>query len=272
MLIDLTYHCSMGCTHCLSDCKPDGRHMPYPILEDTLEFCDKYAAPAVHFSGGEIFEHPDIIKILDRIGEFYEQRERKGLSSFPTTLITNGKALASNTDYQEAVKALQKRLGKNKMILQVTNDPRFYPVGLNQKEKYCLRKLGAEIDTVPNNPTDNTKCLYPQGRALENFPKNNWNTVGPKCGNLRLWVHYYHITRFEKLIQMLTAAQKYCTPTIAPDGSIKLGESALCPSVASIYDSNEEIIDKINHFDCHQCKIPFEILKNANPIIYNIIN
>ena len=27
-----------------------------------------------------------------------------------------------------------------------------------------------------------------------------------------------------------------CVPVIAPDGSIKLGESALCPPVASIYD------------------------------------
>lgn len=27
MLVELTYACKMDCTHCLSDCKPDGEHM-----------------------------------------------------------------------------------------------------------------------------------------------------------------------------------------------------------------------------------------------------
>ena len=34
----------------------------------------------------------------------------------------------------------------------------------------------------------------------------------------------------------LLSKGKMCVPVIAPDGSIKLGESALCPPVASIYD------------------------------------
>lgn len=52
MMIDLTYHCSMGCTHCLSDCKPDGKHMPYSVFEDVLAFVDRYHIPTFHISGG----------------------------------------------------------------------------------------------------------------------------------------------------------------------------------------------------------------------------
>lgn len=56
MLIDLTYRCSMGCNHCMSDCKPDGTDMAPEILEDVLAFCKKNEVPSLIFSGGEMFE------------------------------------------------------------------------------------------------------------------------------------------------------------------------------------------------------------------------
>lgn len=271
MIIDLTYHCSMGCSHCMSDCRPDGNHMPYEILEDALSFCDKYAVNAVHFSGGEMFEHPDILRILDRIGAFFEQRELKGIQSLPIVLITNGRILSKSAEHQAAVRDLQKRIGIKKVLVQVTDDPRFYPAPLTEKEKYDLRKLGAIVDRIPGNPADATKCLYPQGRAVKNFPDSNWNTAGPKCGNLRLMVKYYGVKRFSDLVRLMTAFQKMCIPEIAPDGSIKLGESALCPPVASIYDPETEIMRKIETCDCHQCKIAFEILKTTKQEVYKIL-
>ena len=36
MLVEVTYACKMGCTHCLSDCKPDGEHMTLEVFEDVL--------------------------------------------------------------------------------------------------------------------------------------------------------------------------------------------------------------------------------------------
>ena len=71
---------------------------------------------------------------------------------------------------------------------------------------------------------------------------------------------------------MLLAHGRVCTPVIAPDGSIKVGESALCPSVASIYDSDSEIISKISKSGCRACKIPWKILEASNPAAYNILN
>lgn len=69
------------------------------------------------------------------------------------------------------------------------------------------------------------------------------------------------------LIESLSKG-KMCVPVIAPDGSIKLGESALCPPVASIYDTEDVIIDKIKHFHCRQCKIAWQKLKENIPIAY----
>ena len=45
MLVELTYACSMGCTHCMSDCKSNGEHMPVKVVEDTLDFMVKNRIP-----------------------------------------------------------------------------------------------------------------------------------------------------------------------------------------------------------------------------------
>ena len=57
MIIDLTYSCKMGCSHCMSDCKPEGKNMSIQVLKDSLDFLKKYQIPTWYFSGGEIFEH-----------------------------------------------------------------------------------------------------------------------------------------------------------------------------------------------------------------------
>lgn len=39
MIIDVTYACNMGCSHCMSDCTPDGLHMPIQTFRDSnMEF------------------------------------------------------------------------------------------------------------------------------------------------------------------------------------------------------------------------------------------
>ena len=65
---------------------------------------------------------------------------------------------------------------------------------------------------------------------------------------------------------------RFCTPVIAPDGDIKVGESALCPSVASIYDTDDKIMKKIRETKCHQCKIAWKRLKENNPMAYQMLN
>lgn len=64
---------------------------------------------------------------------------------------------------------------------------------------------------------------------------------------------------------------KMCTPVIAPNGMLKIGESALCPEVASIYDNEADIIRKISHFNCNKCTYALEQLKRNNLLAYNLL-
>lgn len=97
-----------------------------------------------------------------------------------------------------------------------------------------------------------------------------WITLAPQCVNVRLLVKQ-RVLNLEEMIDVLTMAGKFCTPSIAPDGSIKLGESALCPNCAHIDDSHADIITKIFNFDCTQCQIPIERLKATNPKAYALL-
>lgn len=255
MLIELTYACKMNCSHCMSDCKPDGINMSKEILRDTLEFFKRYRIPNLVFSGGEMFEHPKILDLLEIVQSYWDKK-------FPLTFITNGRELVHNREIYDYVTDMQKKYSKKNILIQVTDDERYYPEQLSDKDKYYLKKLNAIIEEVPG--------LYPQGRVLENFPDSEWCTKGPKCVNCRL-LTMQGVNTVNGLVTTLLSANKMCTPVIAPDGSIKIGESALCPSVASIYDSEEDIIDGIKNCKCMKCKIPFDILQENNPIAYKML-
>lgn len=259
MLVELTYKCTMGCNHCMSDCNPDGKNMSKDTLIDVLDFLNKNNIEVWNFSGGEMFEHPDILEILDII-------EDKWNKSYPIVFITNGRRLVDNRDIYDRVSQFKKKY-KSMVFIQVTDDDRFYPTKLTEKQKYYLRKLDAIIDNVPG---DDQKCLYPQGRALENFSEEWWNTIGPKCGNVRA-LTLQGVTTIYGIVKNLMSVGKLCTPVIAPDGSIKLGESALCPSVASIYDEEDKIIKMIKECKCVQCNYAWNRFRETNPAAYELL-
>lgn len=76
---------------------------------------------------------------------------------------------------------------------------------------------------------------------------------------------------FSDLVQTMLSYGIVCTPVVAPDGSIKVGESALCPLVASIYDSGSDIMKEIRNCHCHSCKIPCERMKELTPMAYQLL-
>lgn len=86
MLVEVTYACKMGCTHCLSDCKPDGEHMTLEVFEDVLKFMIKNQIPTWSFSGGEMFEHPDILKMLSLIESYWKTLPIKYPITMPSFL------------------------------------------------------------------------------------------------------------------------------------------------------------------------------------------
>lgn len=239
MKIDITYHCSMGCSHCLSDCRPDGRHMRIQVFRDALLFAALHAsedAPLI-ISGGEPFEHPDMPEILEVLVKAVRQR------IFPAVAIaTNGARLVDDAVLFAHTKEMLRR-GKGRLFLQVTNDRRFYPRVFKEKERKKLLTLTPVINTVEE--------LSPMGRALRNLPQSDFRKRFPSCGNLRLVAR--QTDSFSELLSALQQNAFFCTPTIGPDGLLRAGESALCPPFGSIHDRDDVLRTKLLAFSCSGC-------------------
>ena len=252
MKVDITYKCSMNCSHCLSNCDERGQHMTLDTFDKVIEFHRENYQGYILLTGGEIFEHPQIKEFITKAAENFET----------VMLLTNGQKISSDEELYNFVRDIILR-HKGKILMQVTNDPRYYPQKLSPHQQTMLRKIGVKhIEPVQG--------LYPQGRALLNHKGANWLTIAPKCANVRLLARQIY-RYFNEILEIMEQHGKYCTPTISPDGNIRLGESALCPACANIDDSSTDIVQKILAFKCTQCKIPLERLKKNNPTAYKMI-
>lgn len=120
MLIKITNFCSMGCSHCLEDSTVAGQHMTRETFLAALELTERLeglswerGVPKILLiSGGEATEHPDIEWFL----------ETALAAGYRRLLITNGMWL----DNPE-LRAKILRPDWTDLLIQVTNDPRFYP-------------------------------------------------------------------------------------------------------------------------------------------------
>ena len=119
MLIKITNYCSMGCSHCMEDSTPAGEHMTRETFLAALALTERLEGDAwrqgiprrILISGGEATEHPDVEWFLET-----------ALAAHDVILITNGMWL---DDPQLAAKILKPEW--KRLMVQVTNDPRFYP-------------------------------------------------------------------------------------------------------------------------------------------------
>ena len=70
----------------------------------------------------------------------------------------------------------------------------------------------------------------------------------------------------------ITAIQEPAIRYITTDGHKADSPTLISPSVASIYDSDKEIMKKIRETKCHQCKIAWKRLKENNLMAYQMLN
>ena len=238
MLLKITERCSMGCRHCLNDAKPDGKDMELSVLRDTLCFLRENGLGRVNLvvSGGEPTEHKDFDAVMREIILF-------GWFEI-VTVTTNGEAVVKDPERFKGYVRAAKEAGFH-LLFQVSADTRYYPRRI-PVHKRIFREEGFVL-------CDNcVERIYPQGRARENnIP---WEAKASKCFNVRAIAHQLGDGAVLGDIEnVLTSTMKFCTPQIGVDGSIKLGESDLCPVCASIYDDMETIMAKIRGFKCHGC-------------------
>lgn len=233
----------MGCTHCMDDARPEGHDMNFDTFKDAIEFFNTYGGVECIITGGEPTENPEWDKMLE-----YALVNAKGSSDTRfchVTLTTNGMNIADEdrTYYRARIASIISKY-RDKLHVQVTHVPEYYPIKLDFK-KYPI----FESDRVCI--CDEIEYMYPQGRARDNnLP---WNSKASKCFNIRSLVR--QTKDLNQSVLTLNSMMKFCTPKIAWDGSIKLGESKLCPTVASIYDDPKDIVEKICNFRCSGCDI-----------------
>lgn len=238
MLLKITERCTMGCRHCMNDAKPDGRDMSIEVLRDVLCFLREHDLGRVNLvvSGGEPTEHKEFDMFMREIILF-------GWFKI-VTVTTNGEEILKDPERFKGYVRSAKEAGFH-LLFQVSADTRYYPRRI-PVHKRIFREEGFVL-------CDNcVEKIYPQGRALENnIP---WESKASKCFNVRAISHQLkREATLGDIERILMERMKFCTPQIGVDGSIKLGESDLCPVCASIYDDMETIMEKIRGFKCHGC-------------------
>lgn len=252
MLIKLTEKCSMGCNHCISDCKVSGKDMDVETFKDTLKFLDRNLSsfPVLLLSGGEPLESEYFDQIMEELIAFQKKTFGRKIK-VPVTIVTNGTQLEKNPEKYIKLISDMKRVGID-LRFQVTTDKRYYPYRINvNKSIFKHKNVCLCIDPVD--------YIYPLGRALtNNIPAHNYSV--PQCFNLKSNVKKGK--SLKEVVKAMEFAGKFCCPQISPNGEIKLGESSLCPSIGTIYDSMSTIESGIRNLQCSKCD---HIIDNMSP-------
>lgn len=241
MLLCITEKCSMGCSHCMDNATPNGKHMTLETLENSLDFIIRNNAyHSIIVTGGETTEHPAFTFFM---GYIIGELAKRNLTSM-VTVLTNGFWLLESEENLKCAKQMVQGSKNVHVQFQVSTDERFYPKKLDTTKR-IWREKGFVLCK------DCVEQVYPMGRAkTNNIP---WQAKASKCFNIRALAKQLPNPTIESVVMALLMKMKFCTPMIHIDGGISLGESTLCPICASIYDDEKDIIQKIKDFKCDGC-------------------
>ncbi len=219
MLVRITNSCRMGCSHCMIEATPNGKHMSTDVFAKAIAFIKKHNFPIIMLTGGEPTDHPDFFRLAETVKD----------SGLYPLILSNGMFLE---DIAKRDKILS--LG---ITIQITSDPRFYPKKI-EKFNHPLLNYEHEI-----------RAITPLGRAKTNHLPSARQS--PLCFNLRSLVRSFR--NFNQAIVYLRLSEKMCTPSINVDGTIVAGESSLCCPIGTLDSSDDELTKNILSMQCNKC-------------------
>lgn len=240
MLIKITNYCSMGCSHCMEDSTVAGQHMTRETFTAALALTERLEGVAwsrgiprlILLSGGEATEHPDAPWFL----------ETAIATGHKVILITNGMWL---DDPELRAKIL--RPDWPDLLVQVTNDPRFYP------------KAPKDI------PTDDPRVVFvPQLTLLvtlgrlkpSRLPASPPVRRAPTSFNLRSLTRSFGDVR-EALFRLRARAAMglsgNCSPSISSDGTFVAGETSNCFPIGNVHSSATDVTRALVAMQCNKC-------------------
>lgn len=232
MLIKITTRCSMGCSHCMEDARPDGDDMTLEMFDQALDLCS-WLEPVqtlgynlVLLSGGEPSEHPHLVTML-------KGAKRRG---FQPILVTNGMWLADEERRDAILEAAK--------LVQVTNDPRFYPEAPPRVEHPAVSYENSLSTTLPLGRF--------AGKQHDEVPERQ----SPCCFNLRSVTRSYGDVR--TALALLRARSAFaltgtCTPSICVDGTLVPGETRFCRPIGDVNSTAEDITRELCNMTCDRC-------------------
>lgn len=237
MLIKITNRCEMGCNHCQEESTIKGEHMTWETFEKALRFARTFDGPAwslgappfVLLSGGECSEHPEIVRFID---EAIRQR-------MLPILITNGMWLSDE-------KLRGEILARGPLLIQVTNDKRFYP------------QAPITWDDPRITYVHSLTRLIPLGRASRKDLTSSGVQLryGPTSFNLRSMTRALGSFGAAVTSQRLRAASGlsgHCTPSISHEGYVMAGESRLCFRIGTVESTEKELTETTKTMRCNTC-------------------
>jgi hypothetical protein len=219
MLVKITTKCSMGCTHCMEEALPEGECMSMDMFEKTLSFIEKCynGVKIIMISGGEPTEHPEILKIIER------------LKDWNAYLLSNGLFLSG---------PLREPILNSGIGIQIYNDPQYYPIRVEPLDPIIYPQV---IYSGFIN------LLTPLGRA-----KGMKTTrISPTCFNLRSCVRY--IRDFQGGIMTLRLSHKLCSPSVDIYGNVRAGESRFCHQIGNVESSFAILANNLLSMKCNKC-------------------
>lgn len=240
MLIKITNYCSMGCSHCMEDSTVAGQHMTRETFLATLGLTERLEGLAwergipriLLISGGEATEHPDI-------EWFLETAHARG---YHRLLITNGMWL----DNPE-LRAKILRPDWPDLLVQMTNDPRFYP-----SAPKALPTDDPRVMFVPS-----LTVLVTLGRLKRSrLPKAPPVRKGPTSFNFRSLTRSLGDVRealFMLRARTLRGMSGHCSPSISSDGTIVAGETSNCFPIGNVHSSAADITRAMLAMQCNKC-------------------
>lgn len=253
MLIRITNHCVMGCSHCMIEGSgPEGEHMSREVFEDALRLSVKLGSRILCISGGEPTEHPEFELYMGALRQLYHRFDYR----FMIVVMTNGLFALDS----ERRAAFDRALVELPCHVQVTNDPRYYGRDLSLVAHLFERPGWSFTSKLPGGLMPCRRVREHQLDAEHGHEAKKY----PACTNLACNVGRMGL---RNAIQALEFQDRACCPSINVDGTVRLGETDTCLEIGTVTDEPDELEQRINKASCNRCKlwgnVPTEIAKLA---------
>lgn len=213
--------------------------MDTQIFADVLDCANRLESIAMEqfgyrmllLSGGECTEHPDLVTMI----------EMAFAQGWFVYLLTNGMWLG-----QEGMRDRILRPDWPNMMIQVTNDPRFYP-----KRPPMQSIADPRIVWV-----DSLSLLTPLGRFKGKKHEELPMRQAPTCFNLRSFARETRDITVAIALLRGRAMQSYaghCIPSIDINGTVRAGETNKCHAIGTIHSTQEEMTEALVSMRCDEC-------------------